>query len=126
MLAVKQDHINDREEFINISIAYAPLTIEANMYSLILELTAKRDKSLRLYGGFSSAEGNPSSLTEEGTFTQSTSQDFGLLNELSSLAYRYGIGISTIETLEVAALKEYNQAKSRPVKRAHGLKGVNA
>ena len=73
MLAVKQDHINDREELVHISIADATLSIEANMYPLFLELATERDERLRLHGGFSSAEGNPSTLPEERALTNSPS-----------------------------------------------------
>ena len=73
MLAVKQDHIDDREELVHISIADATLSIEADMYPLFFELATERDERLRLHGGFSSAEGNPPTLPEERALTNSPS-----------------------------------------------------
>ena len=43
------------------------------MYPLFLELATERDERLRLHGGFSSAEGNPSTLPEERALTNSPS-----------------------------------------------------
>lgn len=106
MLAVKQDHINDREELIHISIADATLSIEADMYPLFFELATKRDERLRLYGGLSSTEGNPPTLPKERALTNSSSQDLSLLDELPALPDRDGIRVGTIEALEVASLEE--------------------
>ena len=108
MLAVKQDHIDDREDLVHISIADATLSIEADMYPLFLELATQRNERLRLYGGLSSTEGNPPTLPKERALTNSSSQDLSLLNELPALPNRDGIGIGTIEALEVASLEEYH------------------
>jgi len=73
VLAVKQDHINDREELVHISVADATLSIEADMYPLFFELATERDERLRLHGRFPSAEGNPPTLPEERALTNSPS-----------------------------------------------------
>ena len=73
MLAVKQDHIDDREELVHISIADATLSIEADMYPLFLELATERDERLRLHSGLSPTEGNPPTLAEERALTNSPS-----------------------------------------------------
>ena len=107
------------------SIADAPLRVQADMYPLLLECTAEGDKSLGLYRGLATAEGNPTSLTEEGTFADGSAEYLTLLNELPSLPYGDGVGVGTVEALEVAALKEDHEAKTRTVEGTHGLKGMN-
>ena len=103
----------------------APLRVQADVYALLLERTAEGDKSLRLYGGLSATEGNPTSLTEEGTFADGSAEYLTLLDELPSLPYGDGVGVGTVEALEVAALKEDHETKARTVEGTHGLKGMN-
>ena len=86
-------------------IPNAPLRVQADVYALLLERTAEGDKSLGLYRGLATAEGNPTSLTEEGTFADGSAEYLTLLDELPSLPYGDGVGIGTVEALEVAALR---------------------
>ena len=104
----------------------APLRVQADVYALLLECTTERDKSLGLYRGLATAEGNPTSLTEEGTFADGSAEYLTLLDELPPLPYRDGVGIGTIEALEVAALKEDHEAKTWAIEGTHGLKGMDA
>jgi len=96
------------------------------VYPFLLEGTAEGDKSLRLYGGLSATEGNPTSLTEEGALADGSAKDLTLLDELPPLPYRDGVGIGAIEALEVAALKEDYEAKTWAIEGTHGLKGMDA
>jgi len=107
-------------------ISDASLSVYADMYSLLLECTAKGDKSLGLYRGLATAEGNPTSLTEEGALADGSAKDLTLLDELPPLPYRDGVGIGAIEALEVAALKEDYEAKTWAIEGTHGLKGMDA
>lgn len=103
----------------------ASLRVQADMYPLLLECTTEGDKSLCLYRGLATAEGNPTSLAEEGTFADGSAEYLTLLDELPSLPYGDGVGVGTVEALEVAALKEDHETKAWTVKGTHGLKGMN-
>ena len=103
----------------------APLRVQADMYPLLLERTAEGDKSLGLYRGFTATEGNAPSLTEEGTFADGSAEYLTLFDELPSLPYGDGVGVGTVEALEVAALKEDHETKAWAVEGTHGLKGMN-
>ena len=106
-------------------IPNAPLRVQADVYPLLLERTAEGDKSLSLYRGLATAEGNPTSLAKEGTFADGSAEYLTLLDELPSLPYGDGVGVGTVEALEVAALKEDHETKAWTVKGTHGLKGMN-
>ena len=95
------------------------------MDTLSLELTAQRDEGFGLHGRLSTTKSDPSTLTEEGTFAQGTAQHLPLLYELPALAYGDGVGVGTVETLEVAPLEEDDETKPRTIKRPHGLEGMN-
>ena len=107
------------------SIADTPLRVQADVYALLLERTAEGDKSLSLYRGLATAEGNPTSLAKEGTFADGSAEYLTLLDELPPLPYGDGVGVGTVEALEVAALKEDHQTKAWAVEGTHGLKGMN-
>ena len=103
----------------------APLRVQADMYALLLERMTEGNKSLSLYRGLATAEGNPTSLAEEGTFADGSAEYLTLFDELPSLPYGDGVGVGTVEALEVAALKEDHETKAWAVEGTHGLKGMN-
>ena len=80
---------------------------------------------MSLYGWLPTTKGYSTTLTEEGTFADGSAEYLTLLNELPSLPYGDGVGVGTVEALEVAALKEDHETKAWAVEGAHGLKGVN-